>query len=213
MALGDNYLELHEIKDYLHIKSAKLDNDETLTDAITSASREIERICNRQFNKADTATARVYAATSRRGNRVLVDDFYDLAGLVVEHDATGLGSWVSLDDTQYEVLPYNGVVDGVPGWPYWVIRVVGYWPGLGSPFGRHPRFRVTAKWGWAEVPADVRQACMMLAADTYQMKDSPYGVMSDQYGVTLRPSGPVSGLGTQARLKLSRYTRNRLLVA
>lgn len=212
MALGDNYLELSEVKDYLHIKSTKLDNDEALTDAITSASREIERICNRQFNKSDTATPRVFAATTQRGNRLLVDDFYDLAGLVVEHDAAGSGNWVAIDDTHYEVSPFNGVVEGVPGWPYWGIRIVG-WPSYGSCYGKRARFRVTAKWGWAAVPADVRQACLMMTADTYQMKDSPYGVMSDQYGVTLRPSGPVSGLGTQARLKLSRYARQRLLVA
>ncbi|MGW0682870.1 head-tail connector protein [Streptomyces sp. NPDC002754] len=210
MALGDLYLELAEIKDYLHIKSAKLDNDETLTDAITSASREIERICNRQFNKVDTASPRLYAATTQRGNRLLVDDFYTLDDLVVEHDPTGLGDWVAIPDTHYEVSPFNGVVDGLPGWPYWVIHI-DFWPTFCT--GRRARFRVTAKWGWESVPADVRQACMMLAADTFQMKDSPYGVMSDQYGVTLRPSGPVSGLGTQARLKLSRYTRTRLLVA
>lgn len=212
MALGDNYIEMDELKDYLGIKPGKIDNNEVLTNACASASREVERICNRQFNKTDSASARIYTASNRCGTLTHTDDFYDLAGLVVEYrDVRTNSSWLTIPDTDYEVSPLNGMVDGIPGWPYNKIELVnGWYMGI---YGRYLRFRVTAKWGWESIPADVRQACFMLAGDTYQQKDSPYGVMADQYGVTLRPSGPTSGVGTQARLRLSRYARNRIQVA
>lgn len=220
MALGDPYVELHDLKDYLGIKQSKIDNDGNLESAIRSASREAEQICNRQFNRVEVATPRLYRANgparsnfSPPGNRVIVDDFYTTDDLVVEYDSTGFGDWVTIPATDYEVYPYNGIVNGLPGWPFYQITIVSwYFPRLYN-FRKQAAFRVTAKWGWEAVPADVRQAVMMLCGDTYQQKDSPYGVMSDQYGVTLRPSGPTSGVGTQARLKLSRYTRDRLLVA
>jgi hypothetical protein len=144
-----------------------------------------------------------------RGTVFHVDDFYDTAGLVVEFDPDGSGNFQTVDAVDYEVFPLNGIVDGVPGWPYTSLRIRNTW----AIFPQWARLRVTAKWGWQSVPSDVLSACMMLAADTYQQKDSPYGVMADQYGVTLRPSGPASGLGTQARLKLSRYARNRIQAA
>ena len=53
MALGASYIELPDLKEYLKIRDNKISNDQALTDAISSASREIERICNRQFNVAD----------------------------------------------------------------------------------------------------------------------------------------------------------------
>lgn len=219
MALGDSYLDLDALKEYLGIKLGKIDNDGNLAAAIDSTSREIERICNRQFNRAEVATPRIFAPSVARGRRIEVDDFYTTDDLLVEYDETGLGDWVEIASDYYELYPYNGVVSGLPGWPFTEVRVLPLF--LARPFFlpspalslRRARFRVTAKWGWAAVPADIRQACMMLCGDTYQQKDSPYGVMSDQYGVTLRPSGPTSGVGTQARLKLSRYTRNRLLAA
>jgi hypothetical protein len=218
VALGDPYIELFDFKDYLGIKQGKIDNDGALQDALDSASREIERICNRQFNKDDAApgaaTPRVYSPMSPRSRRIHVDDFHTLTDLVIEIDETGFGDWVALGADEYELHPYNGMVNGLPGWPFESFEVIRlYNPMYNRRWGKKARYRVTAHWGWEAVPADVRQACMMLAGDTYQQKDSPYGVMSDQYGVTLRPSGPTSGVGTQARLKLSRYARNRLLAA
>lgn len=216
MALGDNYVESDDLKEYLGIKPNKISNEETLVTACSSASREVERICNRQFNKADSATARLYQVENVhrrmqpfRGIVFHVDDFYDLAGLTVEFDPDGGGNFQTVDPIDYEVFPLNGVVDGTPGWPYNKVQIRNTW----AIFPRWARLRITAKWGWESVPADVLAATMILAADTYQQKDSPYGVMADQYGVTLRPSGPSSGAGTQARLKLSRYARNRIQVA
>lgn len=214
MAIGAPYIELSDLKEYLKIGSNKLGNDQALEDACSSASREVERICGRQFNVDDAATPRLFAPTTVRSRRIILDDLSTADDLLVEHDSTGFDDWLPVLAVDYELTPFNQVVDGVPGWPYTQIKF--------SPWTYLPRFyyptktaifRVTGKWGWAAVPADVRQACMILAADTYQQKDSPYGIMSDQFGALLRPSGPTAGAGTQARAKLARYTKTPVMAA
>jgi hypothetical protein len=44
--------------------------------------------------------------------------------------------------------------------------------------------KVTAQWGFAEVPDDVEEACRIKAAKLYRRKDSPEGVAgSGEFGV------------------------------
>lgn len=214
MAIGDPYIELSELKEYIGVRDSKISNDQALENALHSASTEIEQICNRQFNVADSPTPRIYSTNVPRGRRIKIDDLSTLDGVIVEYNADGLGTdWIAVPAEDFEALPLNGLMGGMP-WPYTSIDMAQWRYNWWLPYYRkHGRFRVTGLWGWASVPADVRQACMILAADTYQQKDSPYGIMSDQFGALLRPSGPTSGAGTQARAKLARYTRTPLLVA
>jgi hypothetical protein len=209
MTLGDPYVGLEGLKDYLKIPENKINDDDALMDAITSASGEIERTCNRQFNRAETATARRYAP-SRSGTKVKVDDFYTTDDLVVEVDVNGDGTWTVVEETSYEVYPANGVSRGQTGWPYYEIHLIDVW----APVRRidrvtfRPTVRVTAKWGWEEVPAPIRQACTIMAAETFQLKDAPFGVAgSDQFGNVLRVRDNRIAAG-----KLARYVRDRIPV-
>jgi hypothetical protein len=203
MALGEPYVELARLKDYLKFKPDKIEQDENIIDAIASASSEIEKHCNRQFNKSDVATARVYEPDDRY--EVTVDDFWTTDGLIVEIDSVGDGSFSTVvPASDYEVYPRNGVVDGQIGWPYYEIRLVdGYFPvGL----RRKGVVRVTAKWGWPTVPEAVRQACVIIAAETFQLKDAPFGTAGmDQFGniYHVRDNRIAAG-------KLARYCRNRI---
>ena len=140
MALGDPYVELARLKDYLKIKPDKIEQEDNLRDAILSASGEIEKHCNRQFNKADTATARVYEPED--AYTVSVDDFWSTDDLVVEVDSNGDGTFSTVvPASDYEVYPRNGVVDGQIGWPYYELQFV-----EPLPCGRRKGIvRVTAK--------------------------------------------------------------------
>ncbi len=203
MALADPYVELERLKDYLKIKPEKIEQDENILDAIASASSEIEKHCNRQFNKADTVSARVYEPDDEY--EVTVDDFWTTDGLIVEVDTLGDGSFsTTVPSSDYEVYPRNGVVDGQIGWPYYEIRLVE------DTFPIYHRrkgvVRVTAKWGWAAVPEAVRQAAVIIAAETYQLKDAPFGTAGmDQFGniYHVRDNRIAAG-------KLARYCRNRI---
>jgi hypothetical protein len=207
MPLGDSYATLAQLKAYM---KGSVDEDVTmydaiLTDALASVSREMETHCNRQFNSAAAATARTYGSveifTLREGatltNWVAVDDFYDAATLIVQ---SGGVTWSASD---YILLPRNGVVSGQTGWPYYEIYVSD-----GSRLSFDPASTsVTAKWGWTAVPAPVKQACLILAAETFQLKDAPFGVAGlDQFGVIRVRDNRM------AAAKLAPYVRDPILV-
>lgn len=178
MALGDPYATLAELKARFGITDTN--DDSALTNALAAASRGIEKYCRRQFNDAGSASSRVYNPLSP--TVCLVDDFSTTTGLVIETDT----DWDGLYDTtwvnsEYELDPLNGIRDGVAGWPYWKIRAVDV---TQFPNSVRTSVRVTARWGWAAVPAPVKESCLMLAEETFKMKDAPFGVAGmGEFGV------------------------------
>ena len=203
MALGDPYVTLPEMRAYLKIEPERTEMNPALEAAIAAASKFVDRHCHRQFNKSDIATTRTFKVLSR-GRSLWVDDFYTTDGLVIDGAA-----W---DSKRYDLYPGNGVYEGVPGWPFYRlddIRYGNYGPyarfgGLGSYEGS---VTVTAKWGWAEVPAPIKQATYLQAGHLYKMADAPNGVAGmDQFGaIRIRSLPQVTDL-------LCDYVRNKVLV-
>ncbi|MEU8055709.1 head-tail connector protein [Microbispora bryophytorum] len=188
MALGDPYATLDELKSYLSIDD-EIDDAE-ITSALASASREIDRYCDRQFNKSETATTRIFRPKS---NLIAsVDDFWTTDGLIIKTDPNNDGTysttWTASD---YELAPLNGVVDGELGWPYFKIRVVSM--GIGFPMSSRASLQVTAQWGWGESPAPVTQACLIIASETFKVKTAPFGVAGyDQWGPVRVKNSPIA---------------------
>jgi hypothetical protein len=201
MALGADYLTRDELKDYMSLQTDT--QDDQVDDAISSASREIERHCNRQFNDAGLASARLYVA--ERCGHLHVDDFWTDTGFQLEIDINGNGSWTVVDSDEYQLSPLNRMLNGVP-WVYWKIEMVG---STYLPVSRKASVRVTARWGWESVPADVKQAVKIHASDTFQMKDSRMGVAgSDQFGTIMRVRD-----NSVVAAKLKHFVRDKVLVA
>ncbi len=171
MALGDTYATLAEFKAYAHEDADNRYDDEIL-DALRSSSIEIENWCERQFNDAGTPSARVFYSD---GDGIDVNDFSTTTGLAVAYDTAGDGSYSqTVDATAYTPEPLNGVLNGVPGWPYRRLAFVGYRPRWTAWYSR-PDVQVTARWGWTTVPAPVKQACLILALETFKMREAPFG--------------------------------------
>lgn len=183
MALGDPYASLDDLKDYMQATlQGETMYDAILTNALKSVSREIDNHCHRQFNQDDAVTAREYGPDSvftiREGRRVThwlaVDDFYDTESLIVE---SGGVTWTASD---YTLRPRNGIVDGQTGWAYREIHATS----TTLRFDPEGDTSVTTKWGWPAVPDPVKQSCLILASETFQIKDAPFGVAGlDQFGV------------------------------
>lgn len=204
MALGDPYATVDELKRRVAISDTA--DDQHLENALLAASRSIEGWCQRQFNVASAASARSY--NIRDAYFVEVDDISTSAGVVVAADQNDDGiyeqTWTTSD---YQLEPLNGVVDGEPGWPAWRIRAVG--ASLRFPtIGRRPGVQVTAVWGWASVPAGVRNACLILGEEIFKLKDAPFGVAGfGEYGaVRIRENPKVQAL-------LMRYRSSPVQVA
>lgn len=179
------YATLLELKKYLGISDGT--DDDELTGALASTSRGIDKHCGHSFTKDVTATARVYYP---RGHVARVDDFHTTTGLVVATDDGDAGTygdaWAEAD---YQLEPLNGVVDGEPGWPYTRIRAIG----RSFPCTQRAPLQVTAQWGWAEVPSPVKQACLIVAAETFKLKDAPFGVAGfGEFGAVRVRENPIA---------------------
>lgn len=202
MAFGDPYATLADLKTYLSMQEDDR-FDASLTQALESVSDEIEQHCNRQFNKVTVASTRIFEVDNHR--QVVIDDFWTVTDLVIQYDQGNTGSYTVLSSTDFELHPLNGVVSGQTGWPYNKIVPAG----SGSSFVpvRSGRLKVTAQWGWNAVPSPVKQACLIMAGATFQIKDAPFGVAgSDQWGsIRVRDN-------QMAQTKLNRYVVDRILV-
>jgi len=167
--IGGPYADLEALKHRLDIPDDNTDHDTDLESSLIAASGTVNHFCGRQFGKTESATERRFRA-GRRG--VDVDDFWTADGLIVTPWANGAAgtSWTA--DYEFELEPPDGVVDGVPGWPFnrLTYSTFGTWTFYGVA-----HVRVTAKWGWADVPGPVRSATLMLAAMDWKSADAPFG--------------------------------------
>lgn len=206
MAIGDLYATLVEGRGRVGITDAADTVDDTrLTNALTAASRGIERVCGRQFNDAGSASARLFAPG--RCDLAEVHDFSTATGLIVASDTAGDGTYTTAwSAADYQLEPLDGIVDGEPGWPFWVIRAVGtqsfnIWSARAS-------LRVTARWGWAAVPSPVHEACLIVATEIFKLKDAAFGVAGfGEFGAIRVRANPIA-LGM-----IAPYRRDQVLVA
>lgn len=180
-ALGDPYVPLSELKKYVKLKDNETNLDAVLESALLAACNHIDTETDRQFNRTEVASPRVY--TPRSSRSVRVDDFWTTEDMLIEHDSSDTGSFVAWTGG-YKLQPANGVKNGQIGWPFEAIRTRGYTSFLTCS----ESLRVTAKWGWAEVPEAIQTATLMLATEFFRVKDSTFGVagMNDFGSIRVR---------------------------
>lgn len=177
MPLGDPYATLTELKARVGLDPGDTSEDTRLTSALAAASRGVELWCHRQFNDAGTpVTPRVFVGTS--GRLVRVDDFSTTTDLAVKTDQDRDGTfeiaWTI--GTDFQVEPLDGIVDGLPGWPFWLVRGRSRSARFFPICGDDALVQVTARWGWVAVPEQVKQATLIGAEDLNKLKDAPFGV-------------------------------------
>ena len=133
----------------------------------------------RSHARHSTASARLYRAYS--DIFVYVDDIGSTTDLAVAIDENGNGTYtksVTLN-TDYILDPLTAPSLGRPYTQLTMVSNTEMWPifpGL-TQNGLRPGVRVTAKWGWPEVPNDINMACLILTADLYKRKDAPGGIL------------------------------------
>jgi hypothetical protein len=154
-------------------------------DAIAAAEVEVNAVCGRYFSQ-DAAVSVQYFWPDSNGC-CPVDDISTATGLIVAVDTAGTGTWSDTwtITTDYFLEPINQNQGGIVGWPYTEIRATlasKYFPQRYFPYVR-PTVKVTARWGWAAVPAPVKQATKIIATKLYKMSEAPFGVAGfDQWG-------------------------------
>ncbi len=172
MAITDGYTTLQEVKDILRIT----DNvEDTLIErCVESASRHIERYCERTFTSG--SATRIY--TPNDSYICEIDDLITLTSIKTSTDADGSfdTTWTATD---YQLEPLNGIAGGVYS-PYTRIRAVGNYlfPTVNFPDSQgEATVEVSGVFGWGTaIPTDVRQACNLLSIREFKRYDSPLGV-------------------------------------
>lgn len=162
-----------------HLREALSDSASSLPEAllqraVSAASRAVDSWCGvppATFAPQATATPRLYYATCPE--RLDVDAFGSMDGLTVATDEDGDGvcetEWSAED---FIPGPLNADGYGVPYAWQWLTAAGRRWP-VGT---LRPGVRVTARWGWSEVPEDIRTATIIRATAIFKRKEAPYGV-------------------------------------
>lgn len=179
------YVTADSLKAALGITSAAHNDEIDL--AIAAASRAIDRFTGRQFGKDDLPTTRYFPARLRPPTAtgpVEVDDLASLEDLVVGLDASGDGTFSTTLASEatsngYRLGPFNAEIGGEPWTEVYPLGV--RWPA-------RPRvLRMTATFGWPEVPDLVKQATFTEAMRLFKRKDAPFGVAgSPEIGSEIR---------------------------
>ena len=190
MPWAPSYASTDELREFVRIDD---DADDTvIEDALAGASRAIDYACDprpgrmRQFGKVDEVEDRYYTARLRgygvpvRGQWVCdVDDIVSVVGLIVACDS-GTGSYVEVAGTL--LLPRNAAAEGRP---FELVSFAGSLLPLPPPWAE--AVRVTAWWGWPEVPQAIHEAAMLQASRLLSRRDAPFGVAgSPETGTEVR---------------------------
>ena len=137
--------------------------------AIETASRSVDRFCNRQFGLIDAPESRWFSPVYDRDRHrwiVDTDDFMTTDGLVV---SVGDGVTVTGEPLAgYLPTPVNAVANGQP-WTRLILAARASMPSSAQ-------LRVTATFGWAEVPPTIKLATLLQASRLFARRHAPFGV-------------------------------------
>lgn len=147
-------------------------NDATLQGYLDAATQGLNNACQRQFAVAGIAAARSFQP---RGS----------SHTLVIHDCTTITSVVDngvtlVAGTDYQAEPLGHLSDSGETVPFYKLyRPYTHWysnSGLASVV-------VTATWGWAAIPAQITEACLVLGKELCNNQDVRYGIVGVADGV------------------------------
>lgn len=185
MGWKPDYVTADELLDYVHANDGDPTDGPPVDLAVTSASRGVDGSTFRQFGRVDAPEARYYDPCWDRDTgtwRVEIDDLMTTTGLVVAYDSADDDGYAS-PITSYRLLPRNAAQVGRPWRWLEVLRASSVQP----LSGRRGSVRVTGRWGWTEVPSEVKQAVLMQGNRFFARRNAPFGVAgSPDQGSELR---------------------------
>lgn len=171
MTIVNGYCTLQDVKSALRLTDNV--DDGLLEKAVESASRRIDGYCGRFFYKTASTAINLYPI-----NEYLLRMPEDLANATVtikiDTNANGTYATTLTQGVDYILEPTDA---SLRGYPYVHARMVG---GATFPLFTVPSFptcQVTGFWGWNAVPADVSQACVLLAMRQFARLNAALGVV------------------------------------
>lgn len=190
---ADVYVTLDDLKNALQIDLSDTRKDTALTSVLDSASRDIDKFCDRYFGQVGTTGDPVVRVYDTKGGLLLIDDLTDL--VTIEYESAE-EVWTTFPDS-YILLPRNAPAEIVAEpWTMIRTRTGSAWPLV---------VRIGGVWGWPAVPQQIKDATLLQAVRLFKSKDVPLGVVggADMMG-TMRLS---VGLHPDAQHLVQPYVR------
>lgn len=171
--LTNTYVELEAVKTTLELSGTSF-ADPDIRAAILAASRGIDRYCDRRFY-ADSDANQVRFYTPQDWRVCRIDDTTTITSVLVDADGDGTFEDTLTVNTDYLPEPLNAAADSRP---YTLLRInprsgAGFYPAT-------PRsVKVTGKFGWPAVPAEVTEATTILASKLLRRtREAPFGIVA-----------------------------------
>ena len=146
-------------------------DDALILSCLTAAEGGINEACAREFVVAGAASPRSYAPDSVR-SVLRIHDCTEITSVVEDG--------VTFTASQYVAEPAPQVAWSGQVSPYQQIRRYGsvWYTDCGNA-----TVTVTAKWGWAAIPEQVKQAVYIAAKDLFDTRDVKWGIAAvGEYG-------------------------------
>ncbi|HEU4543468.1 MAG TPA: hypothetical protein VFR23_20215 [Jiangellaceae bacterium] len=170
------YCSIEELKSRFGLASTDTVDDFEMKLAIESASREIDDHCDRHFWRG-TSTRTFVPDSAYCCSMPSHNDIVSITTLKTDTDGDGVfeTTWATTD---YQLLPYNALTQHAEPRPYTSIKAIGSYtfPTSYSTLARDDRVEIVGVFGWPQIPSNVKQACLIIAAETLKLKDAPFGV-------------------------------------
>ena len=175
-----DYATRAEAKAILGIASSDTTEDTLVDTLITAASSAIDQYCDRPAGFGPQGSQTRYY-TAYNYYRIDVDDLLTVTSLATDDGIDGTYSQVWAAGT-YNLMPYNAAL---AGHPYTSIESSDT-SILNFPKDSTKGVRIIGTWGWAAIPAAIKQATLMEVAKLYASRNAPFGVVGtgDAGGVT-----------------------------
>jgi hypothetical protein len=173
--LGHLYCTPESLKNRFGITDTT--DDYEIHAACWASSRSLENYCKRVFWTTSIAEARVFETPDPY--HLELPEFCDVLSVITlktDEDGDGIfeTTWASTD---FELGPRSAPYQPEPR-PYTEILAVGTkrFPHPARQGMRAGLVQVLGPWGWSTTPYGIRQAALILAAETFKLKDAPLGI-------------------------------------
>lgn len=183
MAITNGYCTLAEIKAALRVTDST--DDVLLENSIEGASRRIDGYCDRIFYN----TSKTIKLFTRSPYYVMTPDIASSAGITLKTDTNGDQTFATTfgandfmlnpTDTALTDLPFRKIIP-LKGKTFPLL----FEPNL-------PAIELTASFGFAAIPDDIREACVLLAMRGFARYNSALGIVGfADMAVTVRAVDP-----------------------
>ncbi len=171
-----DYTTKAALKTALAIQSTSTYADDDIDLAITAASRGIDNLTHRYFYLHDASNDEVFYYSPTSSLHLEIDDLVTLTTLKLDTDGNNTFETTLTVNTDFVLEPLNAVEESRP-WERIRIHPNGSYC---LPEGYPRSVEVTGRFGWTTVPYEIKQACVILAAQLLKRtKDAAvYGFVS-----------------------------------